>query len=57
VGVTASLFFGRMSFASGDVDQARLGIFAGSLVAMLAGAAVFIGANARRRDRDETEPR
>lgn len=57
VGVTASLFFGRMSFASRDVDQARLGIFAGSLVAMLAGAAVFIGANARRRDRDETEPR
>jgi NhaA family Na+:H+ antiporter len=58
VGITASLFFGRMSFAggaAGDLDEARLGIFAGSLLATLAGAAVFLVANAWRRDQDETE--
>jgi NhaA family Na+:H+ antiporter len=49
MGFTASLFFGRLAFAAGPAqNQARMGIVAGSLIAMLAGAAVFARAHALR---------
>ncbi len=57
-GLTASLFFGSLAFAdagAGAMDQARLGILGGSLLATLAGATVLVRASANRLDQSEEE--